>query len=123
MIKRMTVYVVITLMSLGGMPLQAQAGVIGTDRAIAAQEHVQRVARLQQLLAREDVARALEQRGVDPVAASERVAALTEEELAGVAAQIDELPAGAGLVGVIGVVFIVLLILEAVGVTNVFTNF
>lgn len=123
MIKRITVYLMISLMSLGGLPLQAHAGIVGTEQAIAAQQHAERVARLQQLLAREDVARELVQRGVDPVAASERVAALTQEELAAVAGQIDELPAGSGVVGVIGVVFVVLLVLEAVGVTDVFTSF
>lgn len=122
MIKRLTGYLMIAVMFLGGAPLQAFAGVIGTDRAIAAEQHTQRIERLQGLLAREDVAQELVRRGVDPAAASERVAALTGEELATVAAQIDTLPAGAGVVEVIGVVFVVLLVLELLGVTNVFTK-
>jgi hypothetical protein len=121
MMKRLTGYLMIAVMFLGGIPLQVYAGVIGTDRAIAAEQHTQRVERLQQMLAREDVAHELVQRGVDPAAASERVAALTEEELAKVAGQIDSLPAGSGVVEVIGVVFVVLLVLELLGVTNVFT--
>jgi hypothetical protein len=122
MIKRLTGYLMIAVMFLSGVPLQAFAGVIGTDRAIAAEQHTQRIERLQGLLAREDVAQELVRRGVDPAAASERVAALTEAELATVAAQIDTLPAGAGVVEVIGVVFVVLLVLELLGVTNVFTK-
>ena len=96
---------------------------IATDQAIAAEQHAQRIDRIQELLAREDVAEQLVLRGVDPVDASERVAALTQEELASLAGQIDNLPAGSDAIAVIGVVFLVLLILELVGVTNIFNNF
>lgn len=120
--KRITGYLMIAVLFLSGVPLHAYAGVIGTDQAIAAQQHAQRIQRLQETLAREDVARELTLRGVDPVAASERVAALTEEELAAVSGQIDSLPAGGSVLAVVGVVFVVLLILELVGVTNVFTS-
>lgn len=123
MIKRLTTYFMIAVIFVTGVPLQAYAGVIGTDQAIAAGQHTQRIERLQEILAREDVAEELVMRGVDPVAASERVAALTEEELATVAGQIDSLPAGGDAIAVIGVVFLVLLILELVGVINIFKGF
>jgi hypothetical protein len=60
---------------------------------------------------------------VDPVAASERVAALTDEELRYLDGRLAELPAGAGVVEVIGIVFVVLLILELVGVIDIFKSF
>ena len=123
MIKRLTTYFMIAVIFVTGVPLQAYAGVIGTDQAIAAGQHTQRIERLQEILAREDVAEELVMRGVDPVAASDRVAALTEEELATVAGQIDRLPAGGDAIAVIGVVFLVLLILELVGVINIFKGF
>ncbi|MEJ2310037.1 MAG: PA2779 family protein [Gammaproteobacteria bacterium] len=122
MIKRITTYFMIAVIFVTGVPLQAYAGVIGTDQAIAAGQHTQRIERLQEILAREEVAEELVLRGVDPVAASERVAALTEEELASVAGQIDNLPAGGDAIAVIGVVFLVLLILELVGVINIFNS-
>jgi hypothetical protein len=120
MIKRLTSYLMITIMLFTGFPLQAYAGVIGTDQAIAAGQHAQRIERLQEMLAREDVRQELVSRGVDPADASERVAALTEEELASLAGQIDKLPAGGDAVAVLGVVFLVLLVLEVVGVINIF---
>lgn len=123
MIKRVICYFMMTIMFFTGAPMQAFAGVIGTDQAIAAEQHAQRIDRIQELLAREDVAEQLVLRGVDPVDASERVAALTQEELASLAGQIDNLPAGSDAIAVIGVVFLVLLILELVGVTNIFNNF
>jgi hypothetical protein len=110
----------ITIMLFTGVPLQAYAGVIGTDQAITAGQHAQRIDRLQEMLSREDVKQELVLRGVDPVDASKRVAALTEEELASLAGQIDNLPAGADAIAVLGVVFLVLLVLEVVGVINIF---
>jgi hypothetical protein len=57
---------------------------------------------------------------VDPIAANERIAALTDEELALLATELESQPAGGSLLGVAGVVFIVLLILELVGVIDIF---
>ena len=120
MIKRLTSYLMITILIFSGVPLQAYAGVISTDQAIATGQHMQRIERLQEMLAREDVQQELVLRGVDPADASERVAALTEEELASLAGQIDNLPAGGDAIAVLGVVFLVLLVLEVVGVINIF---
>ena len=49
-----------------------------------------------------------------------RIAALTDQELEQLAADLESLPAGGSLLGVAGVVFIVLLILELVGVIDIF---
>lgn len=123
LIRRLGSWGLIIMLAIGGYSQQAFSAVIGTDRAIAAEQHQARVAHLQSLLVRDDVAQRLTQMGVDPVQAQERVAALTEYELARYSAQIDSLPAGAGALEVVGIVFIVLLILELVGVTNIFSNF
>lgn len=120
--RRMTCYTLAGLVALGSMPLPGYAALVGTDQAISAQQQEQRKARLQAALERDEVVQALQARGVDPAEARARVAAMTEEELARFGAQIDQLPAGAGVIGVIGVVFVVLLVLELVGVTNVFTQ-
>jgi hypothetical protein len=51
----------------------------------------------------------------------ERVARLTDEELALLAGQFDELPAGGiGIFEVLGITFLVLLVLELTGVINIF---
>jgi hypothetical protein len=59
--------------------------------------------------------------GVDPVQAQERVAALSDEEAARLAAQIDELPAGGvDALGVALIVFLVLLFTDIMGYTKIF---
>lgn len=110
-------FVTTCLLSLGFQ--SASAGIIGTQDYLAGIERSGRIADVQAALARADVREQLVRLGVDPVAASERVASLSDEELAMIEGKLESLPAG-GLLGVIGVVFVVLLILELVGVIDIF---
>jgi hypothetical protein len=98
----------------------ATAAVIGTDEAIAIEQGSPGVDDFVALFARADVRQQLETLGVDPEQAAERVAALSEQELAEIQRSIDEMPAGGSALAVIGVVFLVLIILEVVGVTDIF---
>jgi hypothetical protein len=98
----------------------ARAGVIGTQQYLTTLDRDAALARIDAVLAREEVRNRLEQYGVDPVAANERIAALTDEELTLLATELENMPAGGNLLGVAGVVFIVLLILELVGVIDIF---
>lgn len=101
----------------------AYAGVIGTQQYLTAVDREATLARIDAVLAREEVRARLEQFGVDPLAANERIAALTDEELTLLATKLDNLPAGGtSLLGVAGIVFIVLLILELVGVIDIFNK-
>ena len=87
-----------------GLPFHAQAGVIGTDQAVAAAQgqdvhaaHGQTArATLAGFINRGEVAGQLQALGLSPQAAKERVAALTEAEVTRLAGQIEGLPAGAG---------------------------
>lgn len=86
-----------------GLPIQAQAGVIGTDQAVSAAQgqdvhaaHGQAArATLAGFINRGVVAGQLQVLGLSPEAAKERVAALTDTEAATLADRIDSLPAGA----------------------------
>lgn len=79
-----------------GLPFQAHAGLIGTDQAIsAAQVQVARDT-VQSFVARAEVASQLQAFGLTPQAAKDRVAALTDSEIATLSGQIDSLPAGGG---------------------------
>ena len=98
----------------------AVAGVIDTQDYLAGAERAAQVAMIQSALTRQDVRDELVRLGVDPLAASERVASLSDGELATVAGKLDALPAGGDLLAVIGIVFVVLLILEITGVTDIF---
>ena len=98
----------------------AHAGVISTQEYLDVVDREATLARIDAVLAREEVRTRLEQYGVDPVAATARVAALTDQELQRLADDLESLPAGGDLLGVVGIVFLVLLILELVGVIDIF---
>jgi len=101
----------------------AQAAVISTEQVALAQPGVPRGdgrAHLQAALDRADVAAALQARGVDPDAARQRVAALTDAEADALAAQIDAAPAGGDVLGTIVFIFVLLLITDILGFTKVY---
>jgi uncharacterized protein DUF6627 len=112
----------IVSMTAAGLPLPAQAGMLPSDTAIAgasaARDHIA------SLLERADVRQQLETLGVNPADVKARVAALTDDEAAQLAARIDQLPTGAdaggALLGALVLIFIVLLITDILGVTHVF---
>ena len=100
----------------------AMAGVISTQELIGTIDREAAIARVDAVLARAEVRAELDRLGVDPAETQARVAALTEQELALLANDLESLPAGGDLLGVIGVVFLVLLILELVGVIDIFNR-
>jgi hypothetical protein len=124
MIKQNFVRVVAALIAvsvgMAGLVQTASASVVGTRTVMMQAERADTVARVQAAFEREAVQAQLIAHGVDPQAAMERIAALTDEELRQLDGRLAELPAGAGILEVIGVVFVVLLILELVGVTDIF---
>lgn len=99
------------------LPLPATAGMIGTESAVAAGSRD----RIGAALARADVRARLEAAGVRAEDVQARVGALTDQEAAQLAQQLDKLPAGGdGIVGAIVLVFIVLLVTDILGYTKVF---
>jgi uncharacterized protein DUF6627 len=98
-----------------GLPLPVQAGLVGTEAAVASGDR----GAILSMLDRADVRAQLEARGVNPAQVKARVAALTDAEAAEIAARIDELPAG-GILGFILLVFVILLITDILGLTKVF---
>ncbi len=103
-----------------GLPLPAQAGMLPTP-TVAASSAKERIL---SILGRDDVRAQLQSLGVNPADAKARVAALTDEEAAEVAANMDRLPAGGdgigALVGAALLVFLVLLLTDILGFTHVF---
>ena len=98
----------------------AQAGVISAEEYMNMTDRRVALDTVTEALLREDVQIALKRHGVDPALAAVRVAALTDQELMLLAENMEELPAGGGLLGTLGVVAIVLLILELLGVIDIF---
>jgi hypothetical protein len=118
---RQSLAVLLTAAVLGSsLQSAAHAGVVGTQQYIATIDRDAAFRRIDAVLAREEVRSRLEHYGVDAVAANERIGALTDQELALLATELENLPAGGDLLGVVGVVFLVLLILELVGVIDIF---
>jgi hypothetical protein len=99
-----------------GLPLPVHAGMVGTGAALGSAERE----RIATFLEREDVRQQLQARGVAPAEAKARVAALTDEEAAQLAGQVESLPAGGDALGVILTVFLVLLLTDILGFTKVF---
>lgn len=101
-----------------GLPLPAQAGMVGTD-AVVTSTSAER-GRIATFLERDDVRQQLLAQGVSPAEVKARVAALTDEEATQLAAKMDSMPAGGDVLGVLLVVFIVLLITDILGFTKIF---
>ena len=98
-----------------GLPLPAHAGMVGTDAAVAS-SHRERIAGF---LERSEVREQLKAQGVNPAEVKLRVAALTDDEAAQLAAHMDSMPAG-GVLGLLLLVFVILLITDILGLTKVF---
>jgi hypothetical protein len=102
----------------------ANAGVISTETAIELKNRQLQIDRINNVLAQESVRNMLVGMGVDPVYASARVEALTNEELQTLEQNMVHLPSGGvGVIEVVGIVAIVLIVLELLHVTNFFSEF
>lgn len=120
-LKRLMASVLIASTALMGLPITAQAEMVGTDEAITTAAASGDRDKVGSFLQRDDVRAALQARGVDAQAAQDRVRALSDQEVAQLAEQIDKAPAaGADVLGFFLVLFVVLLITDALGMTKVF---
>lgn len=100
-----------------GMPLPVSAGIIATDQVVAGAERD----RVKSFLDRAEVRERMQALGVSPRAARDRVDALSDEEVAALAARIDQLPAGGSDVLIVAlIVFLVLLLTDILGYTKIF---
>jgi hypothetical protein len=98
------------------VPLPARAAMLSTESALGPDRE-----RIAQILDRTDMQAQLQAFGVSAAEVTARVAALTDEEAAELAARIGELPAGGvGILGAVLIVFLVLLLTDILGFTKVF---
>lgn len=121
--RRLVATLLSTSLVFSGTAYATPSALIGTEQVAAAAAPAagpDSRARLLGALERADLAAALEARGVAVSDVRLRVDALTDAEAAQLMAQIDQAPAGAGVVGVLFAVFIVLLVTDILGLTKVF---
>jgi hypothetical protein len=118
--RQSLVAILATSLFVSSVQSAAYAGVISTQEYLTAVDRDATRARIDAVLAREEVRSKLEQYGVDPAETDARLAALTDPELEQLATDLENMPAGGSVLAVLGVVFIVLLILELTGVIDIF---
>jgi hypothetical protein len=116
MIRRFIASLLILSLASLGVAAPAQAAMVATDAAVVGVER----GRISSLLDRADVRAQLQAYGVDAADVKMRVAAMTDEEAAQLATQLDSLPTGGSIVGAIVLVFLVLLITDILGFTKIF---
>jgi hypothetical protein len=104
--------VVATFTVLCLLPSLAGAAMVSTDQAIGQGVVEQDRARVQAFLERADAREQLKAMGVDDLAARDRVAGLTDQEVHALAQKLETLPAGGDLSNnqVIAILLIVLLV-------------
>jgi|SRR6185503_5458679 uncharacterized protein DUF6627 len=95
-------------------PIPVQAGLVSTQRMLDQE-------RIMTVVDRAEVRAQLQAHGVNSTELKARVAALTEEEAAELAARIDSLPAGGiDILGAAVLIFLVLLLTDILGFTKIF---
>ena len=103
-----------------GIPMSADAGIIGTDEYLALQDRAIRIERINDTLMQDRVREQLTSLGVDPEHAQQRVATLSDTDLMALDGRLQDLPAGGDILGLVVAAFLVILILELAGVTDLF---
>ena len=101
--------------------IQAQAAMVGTGEAIAQQQLTVDRAELKSMLDDQAVQDKLASMGVTPDQGEKRIDSLTAAELAQFNSQLDEAPAGAGVVGIIVLFLVIFIITDMLCATNVYS--
>ena len=116
---RKTTSLLLAASLLGASGAPAQASMVGTQQALGAEQGRLDRARLASWLEREDLQRQLAAMGIDARQARDRVAGLTDAEVAQLNQRIDALPAGGDTVlGVFVLLLLILVVTDVLGVTD-----
>ncbi len=99
----------------------AHAGVIPAEQVINQQQHQYNKQQILAMVETTEVQQKLVSLGVSPEDAKSRIANMTNDELAQFNEQMENLPAGGGIVGTIITVLVVIAVLDVLGVTDVYS--
>jgi hypothetical protein len=102
------------------LPFGAQARIISTEETTATAATSSNRDTVNRFLARDDVRQAMLGQGLSVDAATQRVAAMSDAEVAQLAGRVEQVPAGGDVLGILFTVFIVLLVTDILGLTKVF---
>lgn len=122
--KPMSVILIFSFFLLDFTVQTAKAQMIGTPAVVAAQQQEANRERIVAFLAREDVQQVMVRHGVDSAEAQNRVASLSDSEVAKISKAMDEMPAGGDglgtVVGAMVLIFLILLVTDLLGLTHVY---
>ncbi|HBN15403.1 PA2779 family protein [Pseudohongiella sp. SYSU M77423] len=122
-LKSVTTWMLATVFAFGAMFQQAYAApqtMVTTEQLMQEMQVADQRASVNNFLSRADVQAQLAARGVDAADAQARVNAMSQAELAALSAQIDELPAGEGLLETVLFLLVIFMLLDIAGVTDIF---
>jgi hypothetical protein len=123
-LKPVSLVLAFFMLMISGPFQSAVAAIIGTETVLDGARGQQARAYLNQLLAREDVQKALVSQGIDPGEARARIDSLSDAEAIQAADKFEQLPAGSGFVETLLIlsflVFLILLITDIAGYTDIF---
>jgi len=112
---------IIMMLSLG-ISKVSMAGIVTTAQMVDAQQTKIEREQVRDWLARDEVRKQLTAMGVDVKAAQARVNSMTAEEVHTMASNMNNMPAGAGVLEAAVLVLLILILLDIAGVTDIFPN-
>ena len=118
--KSICIFTVFSFLLLNISVQPSMAQMITTEMSIEISKQAEGRTMVNTFLQREDVQQTMGRQGIDLVEAQKRVDALSDAEVLRLAQTIEQLPAGAGVVGAVVFVFIVLLVTDLLGLTHIF---
>jgi len=122
--KSMSFILIICFLATNLTATYAKAAMIETEAVVNSLQSENSRTRIAAFLDRKEVIEAFEKQGIDPEQAKNRIANLTDAEVAKINQMLDQMPAGGDglgvVIGAIVFIFVVLLITDIVGLTNVF---
>ena len=116
--KTIAMSVLLSLMSIFMLPVQA--AMLNTQQLVEKQSMDSERVTLSAMMQRADVQAQMIEMGVTPADVQQRMAALTDAEVAQLDHQMGQIPAGADALGIPLLLFIVFIVTDAVGATDIF---
>lgn len=98
----------------------ANAAVVSTSDMLVEHQQFENKQAVKDFVNRDDVKQQMLELGVSPQDVDSRIDGMTASELAELNANLQDAPAGAGVVGVVLTIFIVFVITDVIGATDIF---
>jgi hypothetical protein len=97
----------------------AFSAIVSSNELLSNHQATEKRVELASLFDRTEVKKELIKRGVDPALAKMRINSMTDLEVSKLTSDLEDLPAGQGVLGLIALVLIILLLTEILGYTDV----